>query len=289
MHELTEKEELRLERNLTWIIASRRSGTSWLGRELLSHNTLFMNEPLIGNHVVGLLGRAASHYRRLDESRERKDYFFNDEFRDTWLYFLRKLILNRIFAQFRDLDSAIVIKEPNGSMGADILFDALPNSKMILLLRDPRDVIHSNLAQLSPKGFSVKAGKVNRPMNQRHIVKEVVLRSKEWGLLLDIMLSTYEEHDKKLRHMIKYENLRLNTGASLRDLYDFIGVSITDDKITDIVNKYAFENLPASKTGVGTQRQFAKVNIWKENFNKKEIFEMNNIMGSRLEKIGYSR
>ncbi len=89
--------------------------------------------------------------------------------------------------------------------------------------------------------------------------------------------------------MIKYENLRLNTGASLRDLYDFIGVSITDDKITDIVNKYAFENLPASKPGVGTQRQFAKVNIWKENFNKKEIFEMNNIMGSRLEKIGYSR
>lgn len=108
MHELTEDEEKKLENNLVWIIASRRSGTSWLGRELLSYNTKFMNEPLIGFHIAGLLGRNAKHYRRIDELEGKKDYFFNKDFKETWIFFLRKLILNRIYAQFQTLDSIIV-------------------------------------------------------------------------------------------------------------------------------------------------------------------------------------
>lgn len=46
--ELSPDEENQLEKNLVWIFASRRSGTTWLGRDLLSYKTKFMNEPLIG-------------------------------------------------------------------------------------------------------------------------------------------------------------------------------------------------------------------------------------------------
>ena len=42
-----------------------------------------------------------------------------------------------------DADDYLVIKEPNGSVGAPLLMEALPESRMILLVRDPRDVVAS--------------------------------------------------------------------------------------------------------------------------------------------------
>jgi hypothetical protein len=38
-----------------------------------------------------------------------------------------------------------MIKEPNGSVGAPLLTEVLPESRMILLVRDPGDVISSLL------------------------------------------------------------------------------------------------------------------------------------------------
>ena len=135
VEELSKEMEENLEKNIVWVLGSRRSGTSWTAKELLSHNTKCMEEPLIGNHISAVMGDKSPYYRRLDESKERKDYFFSETFKENWLYFLRKMILNRIYAQFQDVNSVIIIKEPNGSMGADIISEALPNSKIILLLR----------------------------------------------------------------------------------------------------------------------------------------------------------
>ena len=50
---LSEEEELALEKNLVWVFADRRSGTTWLAKELLSHQTKIMDEPLIGLHLGG--------------------------------------------------------------------------------------------------------------------------------------------------------------------------------------------------------------------------------------------
>ena len=292
MHELTEIEERKLESNLVWVIASRRSGTSWLSRELLSYNTKFMNEPLVGFHLAGLLGRNAKYYRRIDESQEKKDYFFNNNFKETWIFFLRKLILNRIYAQFQSLDSIIVIKEPNGSMGADIIFEALPNSKMIFLLRDPRDVINSNLTQISKGGFAEKTEKTGGKLTQflmkgKQRLNEVKFRSQDWLSLIDIINSAFENHNENLRYFLKYEDLRTNTTLELKKLYEFLQISISDEEVQKIVEEYTFENIPEEKKGIGTQRQFGKVGIWKEKFTSEEINLMKEIMAKKLEKFGY--
>lgn len=287
MIELSHELEERLEKNLIWIIASRRSGTSWLAKELLSHNTKIMDEPLIGFHIAGLLGRNSPFYRRIDESKSRKHYFFCTEFKEIWLFYLRKLLLNRIYAQFENLDSKIIIKEPNGSMGADIISESLPNSKIVLLLRDGRDVIHSNLAQISPEGFASKQGKIVASLQNKKILNEIKFRAKDWNSLVDILLSTYENHNKKLRYKVKYEDLRRDTFAELKKLYEFIEVSISDPELNEIIEKYTFENLPDEIKGIGTQRQFAKVEIWRKNFTSDEIITMNEIMEDKLRLLGY--
>ena len=53
------------------------------------------------------------------------------------------------------------------------------------------------------------------------------------------------------------------------------------------MEKYTFENIPAEKKGLGTQRQFAKPDIWKEKFSHKEIEILNEIMGNGLKQLGY--
>ena len=42
-------------------------------------------------------------------------------------------------------DDYLIIKEPNGSVGASLMMEALPESRMIFLMRDPRDVVASRL------------------------------------------------------------------------------------------------------------------------------------------------
>jgi len=49
--DLSEGQEGELEKNLVWIIGPPRSGTTWLGTQLLSFQTKSMNEPQLGLHL----------------------------------------------------------------------------------------------------------------------------------------------------------------------------------------------------------------------------------------------
>jgi len=51
MRNLSTEEESILEKNLVWVFGSHRSGTSWLAKNLLKHNTFLWNEPMIGLHL----------------------------------------------------------------------------------------------------------------------------------------------------------------------------------------------------------------------------------------------
>ena len=246
-----------------------------------------MNEPLIGKHIACILGNNSPFFRTLDESKNRKDYFFCDEFNKTWIFFLRKLILNRIHAQFQDLETPIIIKEPNGSIGGDIISKALPNSKIIIMLRDSRDIIHSDFALNSKDGFTTKTGRILKPIQEKNRLNQIKQRSKIWNSLIEILLNTFKNHSSDLRYMIKYEELRTNTFSELKKLYQFIDITFSDDILYKIIEKYTFENLSIESRGIGTEKQFAKIGIWKENFTSLEISTLNEIMGNKLVSLGY--
>ena len=114
-----------------------------------------MNEPKIAPHFWIQPGG------RIDELKGIKgnqDYFFHNTFKETWKFYMRKLILNRIYAQYKDLSNKIIIKEPHGSLAADIISECLPNSKIIILLRDGRDVIDSQVDGFSKGGWIIEEG-----------------------------------------------------------------------------------------------------------------------------------
>ena len=143
--ELSMEEEGKLEKNLVWIFASPRSGTSWLGNQLLSYDTLSMDEPYLGHHIASM-GIIQNRTKFTEFHQKRESYFFSDQYQKVWRYFLRKMILNRINSQFMNLEKKIIIKEPNGSFGSDQILSCIPQSKFFLLLRDGRDVLDSMIA-----------------------------------------------------------------------------------------------------------------------------------------------
>src|SRR5829696_10439260 len=60
---------------------------------------------------------------------------------------MRDLVLGGGAARFPEVVERryLIIKEPNGSIGSPLLMEALPESSMIFLIRDPRDVVASSI------------------------------------------------------------------------------------------------------------------------------------------------
>ena len=101
--ELTNEEEKKLEQNLVWVLGSPRSGITWLARELLSFNTSVVRELNISEHLgTSVWGITEKIVRNIDFRKSHPDYFFSEKYKPVWMHFLRKLILNRIYAQFCD-------------------------------------------------------------------------------------------------------------------------------------------------------------------------------------------
>ena len=128
--------------NIIWIFGSGRSGSTWLRsmmRGLDRHQV--WEEPMVGR----LFGEF--HYRAPGSNLRRPDFIMANATRKGWIKSIRNFVLDGAkYARPRlGADDYLVVKEPNGSVGAQLLMEALPESRMILLIRDPRDVVASVL------------------------------------------------------------------------------------------------------------------------------------------------
>jgi hypothetical protein len=108
-------------------------------RENEEYRTKFWNEPLVGQ----LFGRFYAEVPR--RQLNRKGFILSESRRKAWLDSLRHLVLGGAEALFPEVAEGgyLVVKEPNGSIGAPLLMEAMPESRMVLLVRDPRDVAAS--------------------------------------------------------------------------------------------------------------------------------------------------
>jgi len=287
--ELSENDEKILEKNIVWIFASPRSGTQWLGTKLLTFRTNVSQGPSIGLSLGSIhheTGFGDKIIRQFEFRGHESDYFLSNQYKRTWQHYIRKLILNRLYAQFWDLSKKIIIPDPEGSMAADIISECLPNSKIIILLRDGRDVLDSLVDLLQPNTWYTKDGKSN-PIYPETRLNRIEWLIKKWIMLIEILLKTYECHPKKNCIKIKYEDLRTNTPEILQKIYNFIGIKVPKKQLKHLVDYYSFENIPEEKKGTGKVTRTATPGKWKENFNDKEKKLLNEMMKKTLRKLGY--
>jgi len=285
--ELSEEQELALEKNIVWVFGSARGGTTWLGSQLLSYQTYSMFEPKIARFLGDLRQWIVKDGKKIDRQGAQKDYIFSQQYKKTWIYHLRKLILNRIYSQFPDFSKKIILKEPLGTGGSDIMSECLPNSKIIIIVRDGRDIIDSKLDAIRDKNSWGVATERNIIMTGEQKMLFIRNNSKHYVTLNEDLMSTHANHDKELQILVKYEDLRKNTIEELSKIYQFLGIDITRNKLEEIIEKFSFENIPKEQKGKGKFNRYATPGKWKENFNEEEQKLMNSIMEKTLTSLGY--
>ncbi|HVD45064.1 MAG TPA: sulfotransferase, partial [Rubrobacter sp.] len=128
--------------NMVWIFCTARSGSTWL-RSMLDDlvDGEVWEEPKVGR----LFGEFYS--RAKPTQLGRTNYVLGDPTREAWTGALRDFVLRTAWASHPSVtpERYLIVKEPGGAVGAPLLMAALPESRMVLLVRDPRDFAASVL------------------------------------------------------------------------------------------------------------------------------------------------
>jgi len=275
---LNDHEENELEKNLVFILGSTRSGSTWFGFQLLNHKeTILWNEPNIALFLgyMKLLRRGSNL--------ENFNKFFSEQHKNIWFPLMRKFILQRTFSQVKTTSKKIVIKEPE-SKGADFLMECLPNSKMIFLIRDGRDVVDSWIDAHREGSWEPD----RKPLLTEEMrIEKIKFYSNYWKALTSATINAYQNHNPDLRLLIRYENLRKDTLSELKKTYEFLDIKTDDSELKQIIDRYRFEKIPFFRRGKGKFHRLAKPGNWKKNFNQQEQEAMNSIMGPSLKEMDY--
>lgn len=227
-------------------------------------------------------------------------YAFSSEYEAVWRPEVRRLTLVRLHAVIErareaglNLPSALpllVIKEVNGSQAADLMMSLFPRSRMILLLRDGRDVLDSILDANRADGWLTKwRGGEGGIVDEEDRLEWVRESCRSWAARMNVCERAYEAHDPGLRRRIRYEDLLADTPAGLAELFGWLGLPGGPARIEKIVEGHSFAAAPERSKGPGRLRRSATPGAWREGLTADEQAIAQEIIGRSLEALGYEQ
>jgi hypothetical protein len=306
---------------LVWIFGTPRSGSTWL-LELLAHplvleardplgfrvspeqsrpiNVIPINESLLPIHLAPPQPEDPPARRRpwvrvpAHVFGDLGAYFFSRHFEDVWRPAVRELTETRFGAHLERAaaahrvaeDAFVVIKEPNGSHAAPLIMSLLPESRLIFLLRDGRDVVDSQLSLNGPGGLSAawRGIAIETPEQRLQLVRE---ESLNWVARMNATERAFRERPAELRWRLRYEDLLVDPFDCMRSMADWLGLGRDDEAITEAIEAHRFGSAAMSRTGAPATRRAAAPGLWRDNMSDDEIALAHEIMGEKLTQLGY--
>jgi Sulfotransferase family len=302
----------RAEGRLGWIFGSSRSGSTWLLRMLGSLDGVVpIDDPHLGHHLgvwrpISLAWAAAESppdLTTLDRIKHDKpSYFFSDAYREAWEPALRQLIVARFDAEAEaeatgpppGADGAaadgaatpfVLVKEP-GSHVADILVRLFPQSRMVFLLRDGRDVVDSWLAAYREGSWALDEGAF--PATEAGRLALVRWQAAVWAFRTDVVRRAYEDHPPDRRVLVRYEDLVADPAGQLVRIADALGLTVPAAALADVAAEFDYERVPAADKGEDKFIRSATPGGWRENCTPAEQEAMHEVMGPVLASMGYA-
>ena len=289
------------ERRLAWIFGSSRSGSTWLLRMLSQLPPIVpIDDPHIGHHLgvwrpIPLAWATAEELPELrtlgDYKRDKRDYFFSDRYRDTWLPALRELLSARFEAQAREDATArriseplVAVKEP-ASQVAELLLELFPSSRLIFLLRDGRDVVDSWLDAYRDGTWATEGGAY--PVSAEGRLALIRWQSSVWLKRTEVMQKACAGLDDSQRLLVRYEELRERPAVALERICDLLEIDGHPDRLHAVANANLYERVPLGERGEGREIRRAAPGGWRDSMSAEEIEVMHRILAPKLVELGY--
>jgi Sulfotransferase family len=284
---------------LAWIFGSSRSGSTWLLRMLSAlDGVASIDDPHLGHHLgvwrpISLAWATAEcppDLTTLDRLKHDKDsYFFSDRYREAWEPALRRLIVTRFDAEVADCwgsprEPVVVVKEP-GSHVADLLMALFPESRMIFLLRDGRDVVDSWLAAYREGSWALDEGAF--PVTDAGREALVRWQSAVWAFRTAVVQRVYDEHPADRRVLVRYEDLVADPARELARICAYLPVDASADALGAVAARHAYAAVPRADKGDDKQIRSATPGAWRDNLTAAEHDVMHEVMGAKLAEFGY--
>ncbi len=287
---------------LAWIFGSSRSGSTWLLRMLSElERVIPIDDPHLGHHLgvwrpIPLAWATAKEPPKLgtlaDYKRQKRDYLFSDHYRDTWVPQLRELVSARFEAQAaEDLERAgsvdepvVVVKEP-GSHAADTIMELFPESSMIFLLRDGRDVVDSWLDAYRDGSWATEEGAYGIDDAGRPAL--IRWQASVWLHRTEVVQETYDGMDPTRQVLLRYEEVREDPVGGLEGICELLEIEATREQLERIAKANEFSRVPESRKGVGQEIRRAQPGGWASHMSREEIVALHDILGDKLDELGY--
>ena len=152
-----------------------------------------------------------------------KHFILASQYKDVWLRSIRNFILDGADARFPELDGGyLAVKEPGGSVGAGLIMEALPESGMVLLIRDPRDVVASWLDATRKGGWQTRrrgeGGRRAESLAETNPNAFVRRHADAYLQHVGSARRAYEAHEGR-KVVVRYEDLRADTLGTIKRMY----------------------------------------------------------------------
>jgi hypothetical protein len=258
--------ELRAEQ-LIWMFGSPRTGSTWLSwmmAELEGQER--WHEP-----YVGLLFGSFVYERLGDNTKllNSPAFIMGEPHRRVWLNSIRNFLLEGARARYPNLreDQHLVVKEPNGSVGAPLLLEATPESRLIFLIRDPRDVVASRLDAFRKDSWSAQDRDLDSADQLDAFTKQL---AEDYFRVVSQVQRAYETHPGE-KTLVRYEDLRTDTVGTLKRMYDGLKISVDANALEAAAAKHAWEQVPEGNKGPGKFYRKAKPGGWEEDLSPEQV------------------
>ena len=152
-----------------------------------------------------------------------KHFILASQYKDVWLRSIRNFILDGANARFPELAGGyLAVKEPGGSVGAGLIMEALPESGMVLLIRDPRDVVASWLDATRKGGWQTRrrgeGGRRAESLAETNPNAFVRRHADAYLQHVGSARRAYEAHEGR-KVVVRYEDLRADTLGTIKRMY----------------------------------------------------------------------
>jgi len=224
-------------------------------------------------------------YERLQNSKllGSASFIMGEPHRKVWLDSIRNFLLEGARARYPNLrdDQYLVIKEPNGSVGAPLLLEATPTSRLIFLIRDPRDVVASRLDAFKKDSWSAQNRDLDSAEQLNAFTKQL---AEDYFKVVSQVQGAYDKHRGE-KTLVRYEDLRADTVGTLRRMYDGLKIAVDVRALQAAAAKHDWEQVPEGNKGPGKFYRKAKPGGWEEDLTPEQIRIIEDATGAVLSRF----